>query len=75
MEKVNLDIEQIENLNEIFKYIVIFIIMVCLFSIIRNFLKKNEKSLVKINKFKEIKLPRIYFKSLRPTDVISKIFN
>lgn len=26
-------------------------------------------------KFKEIKLPRIYFKSLRPTDVISKIFN
>lgn len=26
-------------------------------------------------KFKEIKLPRIYFKSLRPTGVISKIFN
>ena len=61
---MNLDIEQIENLNEIFKYIVIFIIMVCLFSIIRNFLKKNEKCLVKINKFKEIKYKIIekYFK-------------
>ena len=61
---MNLDIEQIENLNEIFKYIVIFIIMVCIFNIIRNFLKRNEKSLVKINKFKEIKYKIIekYFK-------------